>query len=175
MRQSDLQRFVAKCMFEPRTGCVLWVGATTAGRGNTATYGSFWFERRSWYAHRWAAKYIHGHEIDDLQVGHYCPHTPDRHPNTLCVEHVRPETQRDNLLEQRVRGSGVCAMTPEQRRFWLLVDLGYEQAPPTHDPETLGGEIPYFRQPSWLVSVSTSTTRASVGAALPNAVKLTAV
>ena len=57
---TPLERFIAKCRFEPRTGCVRWIGGKTSGRGNTALYGSFWFEGRRWFAHRWAAAYIHG-------------------------------------------------------------------------------------------------------------------
>lgn len=150
MRPSDLHRFIMKCQFEPRTGCVRWIGGKTSGRGNTAEYGAFWFEGRRWFAHRWAAKFIHGLDIDNMQVGHYCPHTPDGHPDTLCVQHVRPETQQDNLIEQRMRGSGVCALSPEQRQFWLLVGLGYELAPPSHDRSSVADEIPFHVEPDWL-------------------------
>lgn len=39
-----LERFAEKCRFDPTTGCVLWTGGTTAGHGNSARYGAFWFE-----------------------------------------------------------------------------------------------------------------------------------
>lgn len=148
---SAFQRFRDKCEFDPRTGCVRWIGGRTRGRGNTAEYGSFWFEGRRWYAHRWAARYIHGLAIDGLQVGHCCPNTADGHPDTLCVEHVRAETQHENLTEQRLRGSGVCAMTAAERRAWLLVERGYDEPPPVHDPTSVPiNDIPFFTAPGWL-------------------------
>lgn len=63
-----LQRFASKCEFDPVTGCVIWRGGTTQGRGNTATYGSFWYEGRRWFAHRWAGVHIHGLLVNDLEV-----------------------------------------------------------------------------------------------------------
>jgi hypothetical protein len=146
-----LERFREKCRFDPTTGCVLWTGGTTQGRGNTAIYGSFWYEGRRWFAHRWAARFIHGLEIDGLQVGHNCPHTADRHPNTLCVEHVAGQTQLDNLAEQMERGTGCCAQSSDTRQFWLFVDRGYEPAPPAHDPSAVDpAAIPFFTPPAWL-------------------------
>lgn len=146
-----LERFREKCRFDAITGCVLWIGGTTRGRGNSAVYGSFWDGGRRWYAHRWAAKHIHGVEIDGLQVGHCCPNTPDGHPNTLCVEHVIGQTQLENLVEQMARGTGVCAQPPEVRKHWLLTERGYEEAPPVHDPLSIGpDDIPFFTPPAWL-------------------------
>lgn len=149
-----LRRFRAKCVFQPETGCVIWTGATTAGRGNSATYGAFWFGRK-WYAHRWAAAFIHGLDITGKQVGHNCPHTPDEHPNTLCVQHVVGQTQTENLAEQMARGTGVAGQwlaqqDPAERRMWLLTELGYEEPPPTHDPATLADAIPFYDPPAWL-------------------------
>lgn len=148
--QRALARFRAKCLFDPRTGCVVWTGGTTRGRGNTATYGSFWYDGRRWFAHRFAAAFIHGLKIDGLQVGHCCPHTPDGHPNTLCVEHVTGQTQIENLAEQMARGTGVCAQTNDVRQFWLFVDRGFEPPPPAHDPASFGPDhIPFFEPPAW--------------------------
>lgn len=152
---SALRRFRAKCVFQPETGCVIWTGGKTAGRGNSALYGSFWFQDRRWFAHRWAACFIHGLDIEGKQVGHNCPHTPDEHPNTLCVEHVVGQTQIENLAEQMARGTGIAGQwlaqqAPEERRMWLLTELGYEVPPPTHDPTTLVDEIPFFEPPKWL-------------------------
>ena len=96
-----LDRFRSFCRFEPETGCVVWIGGTTAGRGHHVRYGSFWCERRRWFAHRWSAKHIHGLDIDELQVDHCCPNIP--HPNTLCVEHVQPKTLLENRELQTLR------------------------------------------------------------------------
>lgn len=49
-------------------------------------YGRFWYEGKSVYVHRWAAKHIHGLDID--QPGTEVDHCCDR-PNTLCVQHVQ--------------------------------------------------------------------------------------
>lgn len=136
-----LQRFADKCRFDPTTGCVVWTGGTTAGRGNSAVYGSFWFEGRRWFAHRWSGVHIHGLDLGGLQAGHDCPMP---HPNTLCVQHVTGQTQRENLAEQNSR---MARQTPEQRRYWLLVHRGYEPAPEAHvsDPDAL----PFHEPPEW--------------------------
>ncbi len=144
-----LGRFRAKCRFDPRTGCVLWTGATTRGRGNTATYGGFWYDGRRWFAHRWAAAFIHGIAIDGLQVGHCCPHTPDGHPNTLCVQHLRGETQLENLDEMHARRR-LAAQSPDDRQYWLLIERGYDEAPPVTDPNAPHPVAPDFYPPEWL-------------------------
>lgn len=77
-----LARFAAKCRFDPVTGCVEWTGGTTSGKGSVCEYGSFWFEGRRWFAHRWAARFIHGLEIDGLDVDHECR-------NRLCQQHLQ--------------------------------------------------------------------------------------
>lgn len=144
-----LSRFAAKCEFDPTTGCVMWTGGKTRGRGNTAQYGAFWYEGRRHFAHRWAAVHIHGHDLSDgLQVGHTCPGGP----RTLCVQHVEPQTQLDNLAEQWARlgppALRSCRQSADERQFWLLVELGYEEPPPVAS-ETPGA-IPFHAPPDWL-------------------------
>lgn len=138
-----IERFKEKCRFDPTTGCVLWTGGTTAGRGNSAVYGSFWFEGRRWFAHRWAAIYVHGIECDGVTVGHCCPHTGGK-PNTLCVEHLRAETLAENVAERNTR----VAQTNAERRYWLFVRLGLEEPPPVYEPGLL--DIPFYEPPTWL-------------------------
>lgn len=141
-----LQRFAAKCRFDATTGCVIWTGGTTQGRGNSAVYGSFWYEGRRWFAHRWAGVHIHGLNLDDVQAGHTCPHGP----NTLCVQHVAGQTMAENLAEQMARGSGVCGVqSPDERQHWLFVSLGIRELEP--EPERDEGEaIPWYEPPDWL-------------------------
>lgn len=157
--QRALARFRAKCLFDPRTGCVVWTGGTTRGRGNTATYGSFWYDGRRWFAHRFAAAFIHGLKIDGLQVGHCCPYTPDGHPNTLCVEHLAGETQTENLAEALARLGPPSHRTARfkaeqdatQRQYWLLAERGYEPPEPVTDltmPNPYTG--PDLAPPDWL-------------------------
>lgn len=148
-----LERFRAKCRFEPRTGCVLWTGGTTRGRGNTATYGSFWYDGRRWFAHRFAAAFIHGLNIDGLTVGHCCPWTPDGHPNTLCVEHLAGETLASNIAERNTRHATArkASQASGELQLWAFVERGLEEPPPVTDP---GKPNPYtgpdLAPPEWL-------------------------
>lgn len=142
-----LARFAAKCRFDPATGCVIWIGGKTSGRGNSAEYGSFWDDGRRHFAHRWAAENIHGLDIVGLQVGHVCPYGP----NTLCVEHVEPQTHAENIAEQLERLGPIHARQTQdaaQRQYWLFVSIGLEPAP--EPPRANGGDIPFFTPPEWL-------------------------
>lgn len=132
-----LQRFISKCRFEPETGCVVWTGSTSQGRGHHIPYGQFWFEGKVWWAHRWAARYIHGQDIDDFQTDHCCDTIPI--PNTLCVEHLQSITARRNRELQHQR-----------RMIHLQVGLlQYEDiyGPlPEPDPDA----VPFYNPPAWL-------------------------
>ena len=141
--RTALERFAEKCRFDPTTGCVLWIGGTTAGRGNSARYGSFRYGDRAWYAHRWAAIYIHGLTLGTNQAGHCCPHGP----NTLCVQHVRGQTQLENLDEQNTRMKAKAAQSASEKQFYLFISLGIEPTPPvqTVDPQA----IPFYEPPAW--------------------------
>jgi len=134
-----LERFRAKCRFEPATGCVIWTGGTTAGRGNTARYGSFKYEGRRWFAHRWAAEHVHGLDVAGVTVGHCCPHGP----NTLCVQHLRPETLGENVAERNRR----VAQSPDVRQHWLFVSLGLRALEPVAE---LADLVPFYEPPAWL-------------------------
>lgn len=135
--QTALERFIEKCRFEPETGCVVWTGGKTMGRGHHVPYGSFWFEGRRWFAHRWAAKFIHGQDIDDFQTDHCCDTIPI--PNTLCVQHLQSLTPRRNRELQHQR-----------RMIHLQVGLlhyGDLYGEPPDDPPDL---VPFFSPPAWL-------------------------
>lgn len=136
-----LQRFASKCQFDAVTGCVVWVGGKTRGRGNTAQYGSFWYEGQRWFAHRWAGAHIHGLRLDGVQAGHTCA-------NTLCVQHVVAQSQAENLAEMHGRRARKVEQSNDERRYWLLVELGYEQMPDEH--EAPADDIPFLTPPEWL-------------------------
>lgn len=138
-----LERFAEKCRFDPTTGCVLWIGGTTAGRGNSARYGVFWDGKR-WAAHRWAAINIHGLTLGERQAGHNCP----AGPNTLCVEHLAGQTQLENLDELHDRKKAKAAQSASEKQFWLFVMLGIERAPAGQvvDPDA----VPFYEPPAWL-------------------------
>jgi len=139
-----LQRFREKCRFDPVTGCVLWTGGTTSGRGNSALYGSFWYEGARWFAHRWAGIFVHGLDLEGVQAGHNCPHGP----NTLCVQHVTGQSQLENLEEMHARRA---AQSNTDRQFWLFVSLGLEPAPAIAAPDNDG--VPFYQPPAWLTGV----------------------
>lgn len=132
---SSLDRFAAKCEFDPATGCVLWTAGTTQGRGHSAPYGSFWDDGRRWFAHRWAAKHIHGLKIEGMQVDHCCPHTGGR-PNTLCVEHLQAVTIYEHV-------------ELEQRRNNIYIQVGLLEAEPLFEPDPNAPAM--FRAPRWFV------------------------
>jgi hypothetical protein len=138
-----LERFAEKCRFDPATGCVLWIGGTTAGRGNSALYGSFWFEGSRWFTHRWSAIHIHGIDLGDNQAGHCCPHGP----NTLCVEHVTGQTNQENQDEKNERRRAKVEQSNAERQYYLLVQVGAEPAPPAYEPDP--DAVPFYEPPEW--------------------------
>lgn len=143
------ERFLRYCKFDPGTGCVVWTGGTTAGRGHSARYGAFWFEGRRWFVHRWAAKYIHGLDIDGVQVGHCChDYVPSlTAPNSLCIEHLEAQTPEINRAAQTEHMRAV-RQTIEQRRFWVHAQVGILEPPPVSHP--CFTQIPFYEEPEWL-------------------------
>jgi hypothetical protein len=144
--KTALQRFAEKCVFDYSTGCVLWTGATTAGRGNSTRYGSFWDDGRRVFAHRWAAVHIHGIELGTNEAGHCCPGAP----NSLCVQHLEGQTKADNIAERntRVAKANQPAMT---RQFYLFKQLGIGEPEPDEPVLLIPTlEIPFHEPPLWL-------------------------
>ena len=89
------ERFWAKCMPEPMSGCWLWFA-----RRNRDGYGSVARRlpvpgRRKWSpysAHRWAYQHLVGPSPDGLQLDHKCR-------VRCCVNpaHLEPVTQQENI------------------------------------------------------------------------------
>jgi len=142
-----LVRFTRFCRHDPGTGCVIWHGGRTAGGGHARPYGAFKFQRRRWFAHRWAARYIHGIDIDALQVDHCCPADLRPLPDTLCVQHLQalPPARNRELQTLRARE----AQTLEQRRYWAHVRCGLEPQPDLPS-DAMGALIPFYVEPPWL-------------------------
>lgn len=129
---------------------MIWTGGRTAGGGHSRPYGAFKFQGRRWFAHRWAALYIHGMRIDGLQVDHCCPAHLRPLPDTLCVQHLQALTLAENRELQTVRARATAgAQTLEQRRYWAHVRAGLEPEPPLPDDQP-GAHIPFFTEPAWL-------------------------
>lgn len=145
--KSSLQRFAEKCEFDPITGCVLWIGGTSAGRGNSARYGVFWDDGRRVFSHRWAAVNIHGIELGSDEAGHCCPNQP----NSLCVQHLEGQTKTENVIERntRVAKANQSAAT---RQFYLFKQLGIGEPEPDPEIERLLTElngVPFYDPPEW--------------------------
>lgn len=83
-----IERFWRKCVYDPTTGCVVWIGARTS-RG----YGLFWGGERGHAAHRWLWEHFNGPVPEGHQLDHLCR-------NTSCVNltHVEPVTATENQL-----------------------------------------------------------------------------
>jgi len=134
-----MQRFIEKCRFEPETGCVVWTGGVTMGRGHHIPYPSFWYEGERWFGHRWSAKFIHGLDIDTFHVDHCCPNIAK--PNTLCVEHVQAVTPRVNRQLQ------------ETRKLFIHLQVGLVRYDEVYGPDPGDDElmrIPFYSPPAWL-------------------------
>lgn len=143
MWRPAIDRFAEKCEFDAATGCVVWIGGTTAGRGNTTRYGAFWDDGRRIPAHRWAAVNIHGIELGSDDAGHNCPHGP----NSLCVQHIEGQTKASNIGERNTRVAK-ANQPASTRQFYLFKQLGiYEPEPeiPAVDVPT----IPFYEPPEW--------------------------
>jgi len=125
--QTPLERFLSKCRFDAISGCVIWCGGKTRGRGKNAWYGSFWFEGRRWTSHRWAAKFIHDLEIAGLDVDHKCC-------NTLCVHHL-----------QAIPGLVNSAY------YWIRIEKGVFDLPEPDAQDEDG--IPFYLPPVWFSAV----------------------
>lgn len=139
---SALERFRVYCRFEPETGCVVWTGGVTMGRGHHVPYPRFWFNGDNWFGHRWAAKFIHGQDIEGFQTDHCCPSIAI--PNTLCVEHVQPLTPRENRVLQHVRRKHFIYLQVGLLKYEEVYGHSCELEPVRADA------IPYFPLPGWL-------------------------
>lgn len=139
-----LKRFVAKCKYDEKTGCVLWTGAAHHYRAGIPQYGGFHYEGRKVLAHRWAAVNIHGLNLDGgLTVGHTCPHGP----NVMCVQHLEPQTYLENNREMVYRRELARArMNANEKQYWMLVEKGIEREPDRQCIGPLGG---YPDPPEW--------------------------
>jgi hypothetical protein len=92
----ELDRLMANVQMEPTTGCWLWTGPTI-GYG----YGLFSLRYKNVLAHKTTYQHFHGPVPPGLVLDHEVCDTPQ-----CCnPDHVRPKTQRENLL----RGNTVTA------------------------------------------------------------------
>lgn len=84
---ADLERFMAKYMPEPMSGCWLWIGAMTA-KG----YGSFWANGKSCRAHRWSYRHRNGPIPKGMTLDHLC-----RVRSCVNPDHLEVVSNRENI------------------------------------------------------------------------------
>lgn len=127
---SAIERFKAKCEFQPGSGCVIWTGATSKSEAGTVASPAFWYEGKRWPARRWAAINIHGLEVSEsANVRQTCG-------EPLCVQHV-----------QVVNGIA----RNYERQGYLLESLGYgDLEPPPPPPRPNHDGHPFHIEPEWL-------------------------
>jgi len=98
---STEERFFRHVCPEPNTGCWLWMGS---GGQRTASgllpYGSFWFRKRQYRAHRAAYEMFNGPIPPGMTIDHLCR-------VSMCVNprHLEAVTLKENIL----RGDSACA------------------------------------------------------------------
>lgn len=81
---SDIARFLRLCVEDHSSGCLIWAGAKSRGRGNTAWYGSFGpTGQNSVRAHKFYGVAVLGlrPQTELHHLDHLCP-------NSLCVRHI---------------------------------------------------------------------------------------
>lgn len=77
-----------------RSGCWRWTGWThKPSRRNPVPYGKFKVHGRTWLAHRWSYVAFVGPIPTGLTIDHEC-----EKPWCVNPDHLKPKTQRDNIL-----------------------------------------------------------------------------
>lgn len=94
----DIARFLWLCDLDPATGCLIWQGARSRGRGNTAWYGTFATGNKSVRAHKFYAVAVLGLRPETGR--HHLDHTC---PNSLCVSHIECVPEFLNLKLRWIR------------------------------------------------------------------------
>jgi len=103
--QSDVDRFLRKCIWLERHQCLIWIAARSRGRGNTAWYGSFWLPKRILPDGRvWPGRTVRAHKFYAVAVLGLRPE-PGRHldhtcQDSLCVRHIECVPELVNLARR---------------------------------------------------------------------------
>lgn len=97
------ERFDAKVVPEPTSGCYLWIGSYT-GHG----YGSFWTGTRNERAHRVAWQFAHGPIPNGQEVCHRCDV-----PSCVNPDHLFLGTHQRNMRDSFDKGRSRPAVSVE--------------------------------------------------------------
>lgn len=126
------ERFEAKYIPEPNSGCWLWFGAN-----NKQGYGTFWCDGKSHKAHRVSYQLERGDLQPHLDLLHRCD-------NPCCVnpEHLKQGTTRDNVLDMWAKNRGTRSVG-ERNGNSRLLRAGVERI---RDMAELGYEFSYIAQ-----------------------------
>jgi hypothetical protein len=89
-------------------GCWLWTGTT-----DQDGYGIINSQNKNIRAHRWAAKYLKGLDIDGLCVCHTCDTPSCVNPDHLWVGTTQENTVDRNNKNRQTRYNKRCVITPD--------------------------------------------------------------
>ncbi len=91
-KNTPLERFEAKYIPEPNTGCWLWIGALNP------RYGKLLIRRNIEYAHRFAYEHYKGRILPGLEIDHVCE-------MECCVNpfHLEAVTNDENMKRAMLR------------------------------------------------------------------------
>ncbi len=126
---ADIARFLSMCTWEQDEQGdlhLIWNGAKSRGRGNTAWYGSFWVQGKSIRAHK-----FYGVAVLGLRPKPGIHHLDHQCPNSLCVSCVQKEVEAINLKLRWIR---VQVGLDEDKVRGAVVDYLVEQTEEWFDP-----------------------------------------
>ncbi len=128
--QKDIARFLRKCIYLERSGCLIWVAGKSKGRGKSAWYGSFWTQGKTVRSHRFYGVAILGlRPTGNDHLDHTCQ-------DPLCVRHLEVKTALENL------------QLVWQRKEKDL--YGYAPPKPTYQSQAKGAALPLsIDDPEW--------------------------
>ena len=108
MADKAIDRFEAKYIPEPNTGCWLWTGAISANGRSSFSTG------KSWTGHRWAYRFYRGEIPEGKELDHLC-----RTPSCVNPFHLEAVTRAINVKR------GWDARPDDSRRKTLVCHRGH--------------------------------------------------
>lgn len=97
MRRHFRERFEAKYIPEPNTGCWLWLGYLSPAKRGGGGYGAFWLNGKFKKAHMVSYELFRGQIPDGLELDHLC-----RVRSCVNPDHLEAVTRSENIK----RGAG---------------------------------------------------------------------